>query len=174
MSWLLRLLGYRDRGYRGVDFQVRLEPIQREVLSVIHTRSGISTNLLAEYIGKKWEGISVHIDPEIENTKATQIVSDLATAFEAMNCGYVIVRKVSVDIVPESEIQAAVGELRKMGFEIEILPDGRIRQSKVLGAPHQDLETIKKQTPRIMQLMQTVHGKRTRFETLAKSKDLLN
>jgi hypothetical protein len=171
MNWLLNLLGYRGRGYRGDDFSVRIEPIFRELISVIYTRQGESLKLGGERIGKKWEGIDVQLPANVDDAQVAQIVRDLETAFVALRYGYVIARKAAVDTVSETERQSALAELREMGYEIEILPDGKIRQTRSAGVPRQDVETLRKQAPRMVSLMQAVHGTRQRLETLAKSKE---
>jgi hypothetical protein len=171
MNWLLRLLGWRELEYRGHDFSVRIESMVREGVSVIYRRQGAALNLSAERIGRKWEGIEVHIPPEVEVGQVNQIVRDLEIAFGAMQYGYVIARKAGADIVPQAERQAAVAELNEMGYDIEILPDGKIRQTVREGAPHQDVETLRRQAPRMMSLLQAIHGTRKRFEILAKSKE---
>jgi hypothetical protein len=129
MNWLLERLGYREREYRGDDFSVRIEPIVREGVSVIHTRHGASLNLRGERIGRKRDAIEVHIPPDVEAAQLPQIVRDLETAFGALRYGYVIARKTVVEIVPESERQDAIAKLREMGYEIEVSADGKqIRQ----------------------------------------------
>jgi hypothetical protein len=173
MNWLLKRLGYRDREYRGANFSVRIEPIMREVVSIIHRRQGSTLNLSAERIGRKWEGIAVQIPNQIDAERVSQIVSDLETTFQALGYGYVISRSVGVDTVPEEERRAAIAELEGMGFEIEVSSDrNQIRQRRREGTPHFDFETIRKQTPRMMSLIQNIRGKRECFEILAKSKDL--
>ncbi len=157
--------------YRTGEFAVRVEPIVREAVSVIYTRDGVSLNLDAERIGSKWEGIEVLIPQEVEAGQVPQLVRDLQTAFAAMQYGYVITRKVGTEIVPEPERQAAIAELREMGYETEILPDGVIRQTRRAGATCPDIETLRKMAPRTMALVETVRGRRQRFEILAKSKD---
>jgi hypothetical protein len=169
MNWLFKLLGYRDRRYRGKDFSLRIEPIMREVVSVIYIRNGTTFNFGGERIKSSAEGIHVLIPQEVEATYLPQIVRDITSALKTMGYGYVIDRNVGVDVVPETERHAAMAELRKMGYEIEILPDQRIRQTQKAGAPRQDVETLRRQAPRMMALIQTVHGKRPRFEILAKS-----
>jgi hypothetical protein len=171
MNWLTKMLGYRGRGYRGDDFSVRIEPIFRELISVIYSRQGKSLKFGGELIGKSWGGISVQLPVDLEDVKVAQIVRDLETAFGALRCGYVIARKAAVEVVPETERQSALAELREMGYEIEILPDGGIRQTRSAGAPRPDAEALRKQGPRMMSLIQSIHGTRHRFETLAKSKD---
>jgi hypothetical protein len=49
MNWILKLLGYRDREYREDDFSVRIEPIMREAVFVVHIRDGASVNLSGEH-----------------------------------------------------------------------------------------------------------------------------
>jgi hypothetical protein len=172
MNWLLKLLRYRDREYRGEGFSVRIEPIMREVVSVIHVRQGARLNLSGERIGKKWEGIDVRIPEEVDAVRAYQVACDLEAAFRAMGYGYVIARLAGVEVVPEIEQQAAITELRGMGYEVEVSPDRRkIHQKRVAGAPRPDIETARKQAPRIMSLIQTIHGTRQLFEVLAKSKE---
>ena len=100
-----------------------------------------------------------------------QLVRHLETAFEAMGYGYVIARKGGTDIVTETERKAAIAELNEMGYEIEILPNRQIRQRWRAGASCPDLATLRKQTPQMMALIQSLHGTRQRFEILAKSKE---
>lgn len=171
MNRLLRLLGYRDRRYQCSEFQVSIEPVFREAASVLYTRGESKTQLNAEYIGKKSWTIGVSIPAETNEADARRIAADLAIAFNAMGYAYVIVRKVGVEVVPEEDRNAALAELKKMGYEIELLPDGKIRQSGKRGSPPKPIDFIRKETPRMMQLMKAVHGRREKLETLAQSKD---
>jgi hypothetical protein len=171
MNWLQKLLGNRGDKYRGDGFFVRIEPNVREVVSVIYKRHGTSLKLQGERIGEKEKGIHVRILQEIDAAQLTQIVSDLESAFKAMHYAYVIDRIAATDNVPEAEQKAAMAELYEMGHEIEILPGQQIRQSWRAGVPRPDIETLRKQTPRMMSLIQSLHGTRHRFEVLAKSQD---
>ena len=81
MNWLPKLLGHRDREYRGDDFSVRIQPGFRELVSVIHTRSGTTLTLDGERIGRKWEGIDVRIPEDVESERARQIGRDLETGW---------------------------------------------------------------------------------------------
>ena len=170
MNWLLKKLGYRDRKYRAADFSVTMEPGFREIVSVMHERGGTRLHLNGERIGKKWEGISVHIPEDVDTARATQIAHDLETAFQALGYGYIIARLAGIDFVPETEQQAATTELNSMGINVEVSPDRRqIRQERKEGAPRLGIDMARKQAPRMMSLMQALHGKRQRFEILAKS-----
>jgi hypothetical protein len=172
MNWLLRLLGYRGREYRGSGFSVRIDPVFREAVSVIYTARDNTLNLSGERVGKRWEGVDVLLPDNLENTQVTQIVHDLEVAFAALRYEYVISRKIGVEVVPEPERQAALAELHEMGYEIEILSDGAIRQTRTPGAPRPSIELARAQAPRMMSLIQSVRGSRVRIETLAKSSAL--
>jgi hypothetical protein len=172
MIWPLKLLGYRNRKYRGVDFSVRINPEVREGLSVIYTRKGATLRLRGERIGRNWEGIEVHIPQEVEVTEMSHLVGDLETAFRAMKYAYVIARKAPAEPVSETDRQAAIVELREMGFDIEVSADGTIRQTRGSGGPRgdHDIETLRETSPRIVFLLQSAHGTRSRLEILARSK----
>jgi hypothetical protein len=172
MNWLLKTLGYRAKQYRARDFSVRIEPIMREDLSVIYTRHGTSLKLNASRVGKKWEGIGVLIPQDVEGEKAAQIVSDLEAAFQSMGYRYVISRLAGVDIVDETERQASIAELREMGYDVEVSADRKwITQKQVARDPRRDMETFREEAPRMMSLIQEVHGTRKRFQILAKSEE---
>jgi hypothetical protein len=171
MNWLLKRLGYRDRDYRGDGFHVRIKPGVRECICVNYTRDKTKLNLDGELIGPKWEGISVHIPPEVDAALLPQIVHDLQAAFEKMGYGYVIARKFGAEIVDERERQQAAAELWNMGYEVEILAEGKIRLRRREGAPRQDRESLQEMTPQMISLIHAVHGKRTRHEILAKSEE---
>jgi hypothetical protein len=100
MNWLLKLFGHRAREYRGDAFSVRIKPIFREAVSVIYTRRDKTLNFGGERIGRKWQGISVQLAADLEESQVAQIVRDLETAFVALQYGFVITRKIAVDIVP--------------------------------------------------------------------------
>ncbi len=173
MNWLRRKLGFRDHKYRAKEFCLTIKPLVREGVAVTHTRDGISLRLDGERIGYKWDGIEVHIPQEIEIPRASQVVCDLEVAFKAMGYRYVIARKTEIEMVCESERQAAIAELRAMGYEIEVSPDGNIVRLKMSpGRTRPDLETTRRQAPRMTNLIQAVHGSRQKFEFLAQSQEL--
>jgi hypothetical protein len=172
MNWLLKRLGYRDREYRGNDFCILIKPIQREAISVIHTRNSTHLTFDGQWIGQKWEGIEVHIPHEVEAGQAYRVAAELEIAFQALGYSYVIARLGEVEIVSETERQTAIEELTKMGYEIEVSPDRKqIRQKLRTGAPRTDIQTVQAQAPRMMTLLQAAYGKRQNLEIVAKSKD---
>ena len=138
MNWLLKLLCHRGREYRGDDFSVSIEPIFRDAVSIIYTRQGERLKLGGERIGKKWEGIDVRLPANLEDAQVTQIVSDLETAFVALRYGYVIARKMGVDIVPETERQAALADYARLAMRSRFCqmgkfarPGGQVRLVKM-------------------------------------------
>lgn len=172
MNWLLRKLGCRDRDYRCDDFYVRIDPIQREAVSVTHTRNAANLTLDGQRIGSRWEGIEVHIPQNVDAVEASQVASDLEIAFQALGYGYVIARLVEIEIVPDTERQAAIVEVHEMGYEAEVSSDLKhIRQKLRVGAARPDIQTARSQAPRMMSLLQAIHGRRQRLEILAKSKE---
>ena len=171
MNWLRQLLGLGGKQHRETDFSVHLKPLFRENVSVIYTRGGTSLAFAGQRIGRKWKGIEVHIPAQFESERVPQIVADLETAFRALGEGYVIARGSQSEIVPEAERQAAIAELSEMGYEVEVLTDGKIRQTRRANAPRHDIETLRRTTPRMMSLLQAVHGTRSRLEILAESKE---
>jgi hypothetical protein len=161
----------RTQEYCGDGYSVRIEPDLRELVFVIYTRGGVALKLSGELIGEKWEAISVLIPENVADNQVAQIVRDLGSALIALHTGFVIRRKVRVDTVPEPERQAALTELRTMGFEAEPQPNGVVRLTKRPGATLPDIEVARAQPSHIMSLLHSVNGKRSRFETLAQSKD---
>lgn len=140
MKWIFKKLGYRDREYRGSDFRVRIKPIMREAVSVIYTRDGSTLELSGERIGRRWEGVQVSIPCEVQQERASEVARDLETAFQALGYGYVIGRPGEVEIVSETERQAAIAELQEMGYEIEVSADRKqVRQKRREGAPRPDM-----------------------------------
>jgi hypothetical protein len=103
MNWLLKKLGYRDRKYRAAGFSVTIEPVFREVVSVMHQRSGARIHLDGERLGRKSEGIAVHIPEDVDKARVAQITRDLQIAFQALDYGYVIARLAGIEIVSESD-----------------------------------------------------------------------
>lgn len=158
--------------YHGADFSVRVRPRFRENVTVIYTRDGVQISLDGERIGSKWEGIQVLIPSDLEAEKVAGLVNHLEVAFQALGLGYVIIRMAEVEQFNEAEQQAAIAELREMGYEIELSADRKQARVKAIsGTTPRDPETLRKQTPRMMSLIQDVRGTRQRFQTLAKSKE---
>lgn len=171
MKWFKKLLDRGRHEYSGPDFRVRIEPVFREAVSVVYSHSGRTVRLGGEYIGSKWSGIQVVIPQEITTAEACRIAGDLAVAFESMEYGYVVLHALEIETVSESERNAAFAELREMGYDVEVQSDGKVRQTKRPEAPKRDFKTLKQQAPRMMALVQAVHGSRPSFATLAKSKE---
>ena len=169
MNRFLKLLGYRGRKYRGTNFNVRIEPIFREEVRVIYETDEKAWSFGGQYIGKRWQGIGIVIPQEIDPSHASIIASRLTEALAAIGYGYVIDHALDIETVSQNEKESAISELHNMGYEIEILANGTIRQTKMPGSPKLPQEELKKQGPRMMKLIEAVHGKRRRYETLAKS-----
>jgi hypothetical protein len=165
-------LGYGDREYRGGDFSVRVEQGFREIVRIVHTRRGLTRVLDGERIGKRWQGIAVYLNSEIEAGDAPEIVRDLETAFEALRYGYVISRTGGVEVVSEAEQRMARAELYEIGFEVEVSTDGKQTSLKRRsGMPPPDPKAASRAAPRMMSLLRSVRPVRQRVDILARSKD---
>lgn len=171
MNRFLKLLGYRDRNYHGEGFSVHIVRTIREGVDLLYKRQSVSLTLLGERYGRGWHGIDIVIPQGVEPERLPQIVNDLETAFRAMGYDYVISCKGQGEPIPEQERQAAVAELREMGYEIEFLPDGRIHQMRRAEGLPQDRATLRKTTARMMTLIQSLPPTRHRIEILGKSKE---
>ena len=168
---LLKKLFRRDRAYRGDGFTVQIVPGQREIVSIIHERAGVELKLGGERIGEKWDAIDVRIPEEVEATRALQVARDLEAAFQARGLGYVISRALGTEVVPETEREAAMTELREMGFKAQMSTDGKaVNTTKIPGAPQRSIEQWRSLGPRVMTLVSAIRGKHPRFEILAQSK----
>jgi hypothetical protein len=172
MSWLSKLLGHDDPEYHGDDFSVKVEQGFREVVTVVHTRQGTTRRLEGERIGKRWQGIGVHLPQEMDPADVPQLVRDLEAAFRPLRYGYVISRTVQVDPVSDAEQEGAVAELNEMGFEVERSTERRgVALIPRPGVPRPDTKTAKRTAARVMSLVQALSGERPRVEILAQSKD---
>jgi hypothetical protein len=171
LRWFFNKLGYGDLEYRGDAFSVKVEQGFREIVTIVHTRKGTTRRLDGERIGKRWEGIGVHLPRELDPADLPQIVRDLETAFAALRCGYVISRTARVDPVSEAEQEAAIAELNELGFYVERSADPRnIALIPRSGVARPDAKTARSTAPRVMSLVQSLTGTRPVVEVLAKSK----
>ncbi len=162
----------RDREYRGESFHLRIEPGVRELVSLFYTSQGTTLKLSGERGGENLEGIHIFIPPEVESNRGAEIARDIATGLGAMRYGYVIAQKTGEEIVPEAEREAALAELRAMGYDLEVSADRkRIQIRKKSGPPRAERGPIRPWGLRMKELLLSVHGTRPRHEILAKSGD---
>jgi|ERR1700748_1627691 len=155
------------------DFSVVIEQGFRELVRVVYQRAEKTLHLDGEHIsrlvpGQPREGLYVQIPP-VAVEHLPRMIKDLDEALTALGYGYVISRDKGSEAVSETERNAAIAELHEMGYQVEILPDRSVRQSRLPGAPIPGTEAIRNQMPRMMTLIQTVQGSLHRFEVLAKT-----
>lgn len=144
MNKLLELLGFRRHEYLGGDFSVNLRFIGREGVKITYRRRGDAAELSGERMQGTQQGIDVVIPAEMDKLRVSQAVTDLETALRALSYGYIIRRRVEIEVVPESERANAIQELRKMGYEIEVSEDRKqIRQRRIGNARLTKQERLK-------------------------------
>jgi len=114
--------------------------------------------------------ISVCIPKEIQNADIPLILLNLTTALGKLHYEYSIYRLTEPQEIPEAERQAAVTELRQLGFEFEDLPD-RIGVTKAVTRnwrPSSGQEA-KALTSRVQVLMHKARGIHQDVEILARN-----
>jgi hypothetical protein len=82
-----------------------------------------------------------------------------------MACGYIIARNAASGPTLEAEPQAAIAELKELGYEVELPPEGRIRPKKRNHSLLFDLEAFRKTAPREAVLIQLSHERPPRKPT---------
>jgi hypothetical protein len=160
--------------YVANDFSVAIEQGFRELIRVVYQRAGSTLRLDGEHMsrlvpGQPTEGLYVQIPPSVAVEHLPQMIKDLEEALSALGYGYVIKRDTGIETVSETDRHRAIAELHEMGYQVEIMPDHSIQQTRLPGASMPDAEAIRKQLPRMMALIQTVHASLHRFEVLAKT-----
>jgi len=156
--------------YRGADFSVRIVPGFREIGSVVITRSGTARTLDGERIGKKWEGIGIHLPNDVDLADVPDVVRDLEEGLHALGYGFVITRTGAIEGVSEREQEAALDELHRLGFEVESSPDRKqisLRPKREI--PRHDTPTSGAVGQRVSSLVRSLTGIRHRVELLAAS-----
>lgn len=162
--------GHKGRKYQGAGFAVAVEPIIREDVRVVYVSEGKTLDLDSEYIGEKWHGINVTIPAGIGHSQAETIAQRLVEALTQLGFGFVISYELDIEIVSEAERKNAIAELREIGYGIEVLADGAIR-TRLIRTPNLAPAPLKEKSLRMIRLIQAVHGKRHRFQILAKSEE---
>jgi hypothetical protein len=164
-----------ERKFVGDSFSVSVVEVFRELVRVIYIRDGNITALDGEHISGSEPrnlhgGIAVRIPQSVVPDKVPEMVKDLCEGLNGLEYGYFIDRLTGFETVPDSERNAAIDEMREMGYEIEMLANGTIRQTPMPNVPRQDMETAKSQGVRMGALIESIRGKRPQFEVLARSK----
>lgn len=173
MNWLKKFFREKGRRYQGDGFSVQANHTVREGMRITYASGDEAIQCSGELIGKRWRSIAVRIPQTVEREKAQTMAQQIAEALKDWGyLGYVIDRVAAVEIVPEEERKAALAKLDEMGFEIEVLPNGAVRQRLKSGASRPSREQAANLGLQMFPLVRAAYGKRPRIETLAKSDEL--
>jgi hypothetical protein len=165
VSWLRGILRRKNR-YTNGEFSLRLVPVFRACLQVQYRREGVTYDLSAEHVGRRWGALDIRVPSDLKPGDLTTLLGDLEIGLRAMGREYVITQAEEPVEVDRQEREQAVARLRQMGFEPEVLPDDRVKlkpllQGKKLHSASDSLE--------VMTLVQAVHGRRARVQELVRS-----
>ena len=146
---------------------IRIVKQSRESVDLEYRDANQALLLKGEFVGPKWKQLNV----EVPSAKCDgQTLDNIALSLQNRGYEYMVFRFGEVQVVPESERNAALAELQSMGFQVDVSPDRRsVRQSRAPGAPLMSREEAKEKAPRIMHLVQAVRGVRRPIEVLRKS-----
>ena len=153
----------KRREYQGQGFSVSVVSLAPELVKVIHQRETTTLALGAERT-PDLSTLRVQIPQDVCPKYARQVAGDLQSAFAAMGYPYEIARVTRVEAVDERGREAALEELRQMGYDFELSPDGNmVRQRFWVRDARVDYQ-------KVMSLLQIALGTRPQMEILATSR----
>lgn len=119
---VIRLLRRPRLAVNFPDFKLTISQVGQEDAFVTYSSGGNQTAFEASlgrgsYFGHR--RISVHIPREMDLERAKTVVRDLALGLAELRYEYVIFRKREPRQVTQEERDAAVDQLRQMGFDLE-------------------------------------------------------
>lgn len=155
---------------RATDYTLRLKRRFRECVDVIYQEAGREFLFGGDLVGKSWRQINISLPRTLPDQDIERIAPRLAAALTKLRYEYVIVQVHGTEEVPASEQEGALGKLREMGYEPEVGPEGRTlkltKRGDWMSPGH---EHAKEPALQMMQLINSVRGKRARVKILAKS-----
>jgi hypothetical protein len=160
-TWLMSL------GRQRSGPSIRIVRQRREGVDLEYEDGSQTIRLSGELTGPKWKQMNVRL---MQGAWSEELLDKIASAIAQRGYEFAIYRLGEAQTISEPEREAALAELQSMGYQIEVSPDRkRIRQSLAPGAPRPSLDEAKKGAPKIMKLIETVHGTRRPIEVLRKS-----
>ena len=169
MSWIDRLRNLLPRNVPDpTGVTVKVERKFRECVSVVYREPGRTLTFNGELVGPKWNQINMTVGDEVASDAS--LIANLVAEFTRQGHEFVIYRAGKQEPIPQSEGDAARAELRQMGFEVEVSPDGRsVRQTRLPGFSPPSRQEAQQKAVRMMKLLESVRGFRWPLEIVAKS-----
>ena len=166
-TWLQNLVGGRSPS--GPCLRTLRQV--RECVDLEYRDATQTLRLSGELVGPKWKQINIMLSGQEYDR---QTLDNLVLALRDRGYEFLLFRLGEEQIIPESERDAALAELRALGFQVEVSPDRKmVRQTRTPDARRLSRGQAKEAAPRIMQLVQTVRGVRRPIEVLRKSESAL-
>lgn len=154
---------------KGAGYSVRLQKGTRECVKVVYREAALQLEFGGEFVGKTWDQINLSAPQNVAPEDTPRVLQNLGAALSKMRYEYVIV-KTHLDTPHPVEVQeAAIYELRTMGFAAEVRPDRSVKLTRLPGASTSKPADAQGMGTRMMQLARTASGKRSHLEVLAKS-----
>lgn len=111
--------------------------------------------------------VDVRIPSGLSEDKVADVVPKLSEALRSLSFEYLLYRVGESEEVPEQERNAAINELRIMGFDVQVMPNGQVRLKGASGRPF--VERAKPNVQRWMYLLRAARGRRPKYTILARS-----
>jgi hypothetical protein len=153
------------------DFTVRVLRGARGLVSIVYEEEDYNRSFEGELTGSKHNQINMFMTSDFPAKDLDRVVANLVKGFEQLGYEYWIRRRDGAEVVPESEREAALFELRRMGWEADVSVDRlRVEMKRIDGAHAPTLEEAMSASSHMAQLVQALHGTRYKFDDLARSK----
>jgi hypothetical protein len=155
------------------NYSVQIRRGFRECVTAVYRESSGEFLFEGELSGKKWETICLGAPKNLSEKDLSRVVSNLSAALSKLSYEFVIFKRVELGPVPENERQAAIADLKSMGYDLVVNDQNssiQLRQRQPMNRP--GLEETRREAVRqigALRLARTATGKRHRIDILAKS-----
>lgn len=154
-------------------FSVAVSKVGRTEAYVTYRAENTVIEFCAEVgTGKKFfaRRISIRIPEEMANEKLCNIVPNLTHGLAKLHYQYLIYRRTGSQTIPEEERDAAILELRQMGFELTgPAGNGRIQRAVSNDWRRASGAEAQAKLSKVQELMHKARGAREKIEVLASS-----
>ena len=151
-------------------FSIHIRRGSRNQVSVLYESGSRSTTFEGSLTGEGWKQIELLIPADFQADRLDLVVASLAKGIGEVGYEYRILRRGDAEAVPESEREAALAELRKMGWEPEVSADrAQVELKRTDGAAAPSPQEAIAQSERMARLVAALHGTRYKLEELARS-----
>jgi hypothetical protein len=164
---VIGLLLRRNRSRNEVKFptfSVRVRRVGREA-AVVTLQEATGRSDFDADIGRRQ--VDVRMPSGLSEDSVADVVAKLSQALRSLSFEYLLYRIGESEIISEQERNAAISELRSMGFDVQVMPNGQVRLKGASGEPFAG--PAKPNVPRWMHLMRAASGRIPKYTVLARS-----